>query len=98
LGEFERDVDENLKLAVQYSIPNLVVFSGNRRVGQTDDESIEVSAKALAGSRPPQPMPASRWSWNFLTARSTSRVSVRSHGVGRCRLQAGQFAFCQTAL
>ena len=41
------EIRENLALAVKYGIPNLIVFSGNRREGQTDDEAIGVCAEGL---------------------------------------------------
>lgn len=33
------EIDRNLAIAVKYGIPNLIVFSGNRRPGQSDDEA-----------------------------------------------------------
>jgi hydroxypyruvate isomerase len=37
-----------LETAVQYQIPNLIVFSGNRREGQSDDEGAKISAEGLS--------------------------------------------------
>lgn len=50
LGEHDRieaEIERNLALAVQYQIPNLIVFSGERRDGLTDDEGAENTARGL---------------------------------------------------
>ncbi len=41
------EIEEALALAVQYSVPNLIVFSGVRREGLTDEEGIEHTAAGL---------------------------------------------------
>jgi len=43
----EREIDHNLELAVKYGIPNLIVFSGNRREGQTDEEGARTIADGV---------------------------------------------------
>ncbi len=50
LGEHDRieaEIDRNLALAVKYEIPNLIVFSGDRREGLTDHEGAENTARGL---------------------------------------------------
>ncbi|MDQ2686601.1 MAG: TIM barrel protein [Armatimonadota bacterium] len=50
LGEhdrIEREIERSLALAVKYEIPNLIVFSGDRRDGLTDDEGAENTAQGL---------------------------------------------------
>ncbi|MDR3706839.1 MAG: TIM barrel protein [Capsulimonadaceae bacterium] len=42
-----REIDENLTVAAKYGIANLIVFSGNRLPGQSDDEGAEVIAAGL---------------------------------------------------
>ena len=46
-GEFETDVLRNLEVAKKYKIPNLIVFSGERREGKSDQDGIEQSATGL---------------------------------------------------
>ena len=51
LGEHDRIEDEvhaNLALAQKYEIPNLIVFSGSRREGLSEEEGIENTALGLA--------------------------------------------------
>lgn len=50
LGEhdrIEREIERALALAVRYEIPTLIVFSGDRRDGLTDDEGAENTARGL---------------------------------------------------
>ena len=50
LGEHDRiigEIDKNLAVAVKYKIPNLIVFSGNRREGLTEDQGAENTAACL---------------------------------------------------
>ena len=42
----EKEIIENLKLAEQYSIRNLICFSGNRH-GESDEQGIDVTAEGL---------------------------------------------------
>ncbi|MDR3708223.1 MAG: TIM barrel protein [Capsulimonadaceae bacterium] len=42
-----REIEANLKLAVKFGIPNLIVFSGNRRIGQSDAEGARVVAEGV---------------------------------------------------
>lgn len=44
----EGEIHAALELAAQYGIPNLIVFSGNRRPGQSDEEGAE---QTIAGLR-----------------------------------------------
>ena len=46
--KIEQTVLKNLESAVKYQIPNLIVFSGERVKGITDEQGIEASAKGLA--------------------------------------------------
>lgn len=41
------EIRGNLEKAVKYGIPNLIVFSGNRRDGQSDEEGAKVCAEGL---------------------------------------------------
>ena len=41
------EIEANLELAVKYQIPNLIVFSGNRREGQSDAEGADHAATCL---------------------------------------------------
>ncbi|HEX5322269.1 MAG TPA: TIM barrel protein [Capsulimonadaceae bacterium] len=41
------EIRQNLEKAVKYEIPNLIVFSGNRREGQSDAEGAKVCAEGL---------------------------------------------------
>lgn len=41
------EIEEALSLAVQYAVPNLIVFSGVRREGLTEEEGIEQTAAGL---------------------------------------------------
>ncbi len=43
----EAEIDQSLALAVQYQIPNLIVFSGNRRDGLSDAQGVEEAARGL---------------------------------------------------
>ena len=43
----EEEIHKNLALAVQYQIPNLIVFSGERRDGLTEAEGAENCAQGL---------------------------------------------------
>ena len=45
--EIEATILENLEIAKQFSIPHLIVFSGERTPGHTDEEGIENSAIGL---------------------------------------------------
>jgi hydroxypyruvate isomerase len=47
-----RSVDSALEVAVKYQIPNLIVFSGNRREGVSDKEAAEHTAAGLARIAP----------------------------------------------
>lgn len=44
----ESEIHRNLELAAEYGIANLIVFSGNRRAGLTDDEGADHTAACLA--------------------------------------------------
>ena len=44
----EAEVLSNLQLAQKYAIPNLIVFSGSRRVGLTEEEGIENTSLGLS--------------------------------------------------
>ena len=44
---FERDVEASLELAQKYKMPKLIVFSGNRRPGLTDEEGLEHTVTGL---------------------------------------------------
>jgi hydroxypyruvate isomerase len=44
----EAEVHLNLQLAQKYAIPNLIVFSGSRRAGLTEEEGIENTARGLS--------------------------------------------------
>jgi hydroxypyruvate isomerase len=44
----EAEVRSNLQLAQKYAIPNLIVFSGSRRAGLTEEEGIENTALGLS--------------------------------------------------
>jgi len=52
LDRIEADIDHSLQLAVRYQIPNLIVFSGNRRPGLSDEEGGQNTAKALSRLAP----------------------------------------------
>src|SRR5437762_3184442 len=41
------EIEKNLAAAVKYQIPNLIVFSGNRREGLTDEQGAEYCAECL---------------------------------------------------
>ena len=43
----EREITANLELAYKYDIPNLIVFSGNRRPGLTEEQGAEYTAAGL---------------------------------------------------
>lgn len=43
-----REILDNIECARQHDIPNLIVFSGNRRPGQSDQDAIGVIADGLA--------------------------------------------------
>ncbi len=50
VGEHDRivaEIERSLALAVRYEIPNLIVFSGDRRAGLTDDEGAQNTARGL---------------------------------------------------
>ena len=50
-GEHDRieaEITHNLALAQKYHIPNLIVFSGSRRAGLSEEEGIENTARGLA--------------------------------------------------
>ena len=42
-----REIEESVALAVRYRIPNLIVFSGNRRPGLSDDEGAKIVADGV---------------------------------------------------
>lgn len=44
----EGEIHKNLALAARYAIPNLIVFSGERREGLSEDEGMENTARGLA--------------------------------------------------
>ncbi|HEY3333342.1 MAG TPA: TIM barrel protein [Capsulimonadaceae bacterium] len=44
----EGEIIANLELATKYGIPNLIVFSGNRRDGLTDEQGAEYTAAGLS--------------------------------------------------
>jgi len=44
----EAEITHNLALAQKYRIPNLIVFSGGRRAGLSEEEGIENTARGLA--------------------------------------------------
>ena len=67
-AEVEAEVKAKLELAVQFGIPNIIVFSGNRE-GLTDEAGALVTAEGLRRLRPwPRP-PASPWFWSCSTRR-----------------------------
>jgi hydroxypyruvate isomerase len=43
----EAEIHQSLALAVQYAIPNLIVFSGERREGLTEEQGIENCVRGL---------------------------------------------------
>jgi len=43
----EAEIVRNLELAQRYQIPNLIVFSGSRRAGLSEEEGIENTARGL---------------------------------------------------
>lgn len=43
----EGEIHKNLQLAVNYDIPNLIVFSGERREGLSEEQGIENTARGL---------------------------------------------------
>ena len=45
--EIEDTIMQNMELAKKFQIPNLIVFSGERRPGHSDEEGIENSAIGL---------------------------------------------------
>lgn len=44
----EAEIHKNLALAQKYQIPNLIVFSGSRRAGLSEEEGIENTAQGLS--------------------------------------------------
>ncbi len=46
-ARIEREIRRNLELAQKYHIPSLIVFSGGRRNGLTDEQGIENTANGL---------------------------------------------------
>src|SRR5690349_9868157 len=43
----EGEIHKNLERAVQYQIPNLIVFSGNRREGLSEEQGAENTVRGL---------------------------------------------------
>jgi hydroxypyruvate isomerase len=48
----ERELLENIRLAEQWSVPNLIVFSGNRVAGVSDEIGAQITAEGLARVAP----------------------------------------------
>ena len=46
-GRIRGEIEANLERAVKYGIPNLIVFSGNRRPGQSDADGAAVCAEGI---------------------------------------------------
>ena len=64
----EDELLANMDQAVEYGIPGLICFSGNRE-GKSDDEGRETASRACCASRRPPRRRASPCAWNCSTAR-----------------------------
>ena len=51
-GRIEAEITRSLALAQKYDIPNLIVFSGSRRAGLSEEEGIENTVHGLARVAP----------------------------------------------
>ncbi len=95
----EAEIGRSLALAQQYEIPNLIVFSGNRRPGLSDEEGLENTVLGL--SRVTQA--AEEAGVTLILELLNSKVDhpglpVRPYRLGRGSLPPRRLAPCATAL
>jgi hydroxypyruvate isomerase len=51
-GRIEHELLENIRLAEQWNVPNLIVFSGNRVAGVSEETAAQITAECLARVAP----------------------------------------------
>ena len=89
----EAEIVHNLALAQRHQIPNLIVFSGNRRAGLSEEEGIENTARGLARVSKAAEQAGVNLVLELLNSKvDPPRLPVRPHGLGRRGVPAGRLA------
>ena len=80
----ETSVRKHVEFAADNGLPNVIVFSGNRR-GMSDEEGLEICRKGSNASLAWLSRRRSRFAWSCLTARSTTRITCATARRGAWR-------------